>query len=229
MAADAPQYTLALPHAPSMDEADFVVTDSNRDAWAVATDAVAWPGPIMAIVGPEGSGKSHLAAVFAARHDAHVLDATLLGTQPADAMLQDARAAVLELPDAMVQEEALAQFINAVRATDVRLLMSARQRLAHWPARRPDLASRLKAIPEVVLGAPDDALMQVLFAKALADRQLRVPEEVAAYVLKRLERSGRAVQQVVAAIDAAALRAKAPITVPLVRGVLGALMGEDER
>lgn len=223
MAGDVPQYTLALPHAPSMDEADFVETDSNRDAWAVATDAVAWPGPIMAIVGPEGSGKSHLAAVFAARHRAHVLAPEQLGTAPADALLKGATAVVLELPEVMVQEEALAQCINVVRATHVRLLLTARQRLAYWKVQRPDLASRLKAIPEVVLGAPDDALMQVLFAKALADRQLRVTEEVVAYALKRLERSGRAVQQAVAAIDAAALRAKAPITVPLVRGVLEGL------
>ncbi len=199
---------------------DFVVTDSNRDAHTVVSDMQRWVAPVMALCGPEGSGKSHLAHVFAQVHAARILDVLELGEKLADVLLEGADAYVLELPDTFVAEEALAQLINEVLARQLRLLITTRARIAQRSTIRADLASRFKAMPEVLLHAPDDMLMEVLFAKAFTDRQLRASEEVIAYLVKRAERSGAAVLRMVAQLDAKALQSKQPITVPFVRDIL---------
>lgn len=211
------QYIFDLPHAVSYAPEDFVPADSNRNAHAVAAGAAPWAQRIMAITGPEGSGKTHLAHLFAARTGARIIAAAALGTKPADALLEGADCAVLELPDGALAEEALAQFINAALARETKLLVTARSPLAQRKVARPDLASRLKAIAEVKLEAPDDALLAMLLAKGFADRQLRAPEEVITYLVKRIERSGAAAKRAVAYLDARALAGGRALTVPFVR------------
>lgn len=217
------QYVFDLPHRVSYAPDDFVVTDSNRDAHALASRTVPWAAPVMAIVGPEGSGKTHLAHLFAHMHLAQFIDAAKLGEMLADVLLEGADAFVLELPDMVMQEEALAQLINAAMARQVALLVTSRTSLAHRMVKRADLSSRFKAIPEVLLHAPDDALLAVLLAKAFADRQLRAGEEVISYLLKRIERSGGAVQRMVAYLDSKALARGQGLSVPFVRDTLADL------
>lgn len=217
------QYTFDLPHSISYAPDDFVVTQSNRDAHAVATRAVSWPSVVMAITGPEGSGKTHLAHLFAQRSGARFIDSVSLGAVLADTLLEGASAFVLELPDTVAEEEALAQLINAALARQIPLLITSRLRLAQRQVRRADLSSRFKAIPEVALCAPDDTLLAVLLGKAFADRQVRASEEVIAYLARRIERSGSEVQRVAGYLDAKALAARQPLTVPFVRDRLNDL------
>ncbi len=220
MASTPSQYVFDLPHAESYATEDFVVTDSNCDAFAVAMKQVAWPSRIMAIVGPEGSGKTHLAHMFAQGQAARMLDAAVLGNELAEGLLEGADAFVLELPDAIAQEEAMAQLINAAWAQEKTMLVTSRQPLAQRQVRRPDLASRFKAIPEAVLEAPDDTLLMMLFSKGFADRQIRAGEEVVAYLVKRVERSGATVRRVIAHLDHKALAVGKALSVPFVRDSL---------
>ena len=191
------QIALPLAWPARLGEAEFFVSASNRDAVGWLADPARWPMPRTLLAGPPGSGKTHLAAMFAARHDATVID--------------DADCA----PDA----EGLFHAWNA--ATPERpLLLTASSLPRDWPHTLPDLASRLAATPLVRLADPDDALLAAMFAKHMADRGLRVPPEVAAYVLARLERSAAAVGAAAAALDTLSLAERRGITVPLAREVL---------
>ena len=94
---------------------------------------------------------------------------------------------------------------------------------ARWPLSLPDLTSRLKAIPAVAVGDPDDPLLAAVLVKLFADRQLAVGDDVIAYLLPRMERSFAAARKIAAAIDEASLAQRRPVTVPLARTVLGEL------
>lgn len=161
------------------------------DRWAT------WPLPVALLTGPPGSGKSHLARIFARRSGARAFD---------DADTAD--------------QEALFHAWNAASRAQP-LLIAARALPAEWVT-LPDLASRLAATPAVAIQDPDDALLAAVLAKRFADRGLKVAPEVAAYVLARIERSFAAVAAIVAALDAAALAQRRPLTVPLAREVLEA-------
>ena len=65
---------LALP-PPTFAREDFVSSDGNREALAWIDRWPDWPAPALALSGPPGSGKTHLARIWAARAQAAVLDA----------------------------------------------------------------------------------------------------------------------------------------------------------
>ena len=73
------QLVLALDHAVCFAREDFLAGPSNDKALALIERWPDWPNHVMALVGPEGSGKSHLAAIWAELSGARVLSAKLLG------------------------------------------------------------------------------------------------------------------------------------------------------
>jgi chromosomal replication initiation ATPase DnaA len=176
---------------------DFCVSASNSDAFHWLATPSAWPMPRSVLIGPKASGKTHLAAVFAAEHAATIID--------------DA--------DEIADGESLFHAWNAATFAAPLLLTATRLPRA-WAHRLPDLASRLAATPLVRIDDPDDALLAAVLEKRFADRGLRVPAEVVAYLVTRIERSFSAVAVAVAALDTMSLAERRDITVPLAREVL---------
>jgi chromosomal replication initiation ATPase DnaA len=89
-----------------------------------------------------------------------------------------------------------------------------------WSVDLPDLRSRLAATPHVEIAGPDDRLIGDLIVKLLGDRGIAVPPEVPAFIVPRIERSYVAVQQVVAALDRAALSHHRRMTVAMAKRAL---------
>src|SRR6201993_3665847 len=59
------QLALALPHAESLSRDDFLEGPANEAGLSLIDSWPDWPNRIMLLVGPEGSGKSHLASIWA--------------------------------------------------------------------------------------------------------------------------------------------------------------------
>jgi chromosomal replication initiation ATPase DnaA len=213
------QLPLDLGHRPALGRADFLVAPSNAEAVAWLDRWPLWPAPALALYGPKGSGKTHLAHVFAARAGARFIDPAALATERVPTLLGEARAAIVD--DAAAAAEPLLHLYNVLAEQQGHLLLVAREPPAHWAIALPDLRSRLLACPAVALSPPDEALIGALLVKLFADRQLAVGDDVVTYLTLRLERSFDAVLQAVATLDQAALAERRRITVPLARRVLG--------
>ena len=209
------QLAFDLPSRPALERDDFLIAAPNADAVAWLDRWPDWPGQCLCIHGPEGCGKSHLIEVWRRRSGAR--DFAAFAGRMAEG------AVALDDADRQQDETALFHAINAVREQGGSLLLTARSAPARWPVSLPDLRSRLAALPAVAVGPPDDALLAALLVKQFRDRQLQVPMEVVDYLLRRLERTFAAVRRAVTALDAASLRARRPITVPLARRVLDEL------
>ena len=95
----------------------------------------------------------------------------------------------LDDADAVRDETALLHLLNAAGEACLPILLAARAPPSRWAVRLPDLASRLRAITAVELGPPEDTLLRALLARLLADRQLRPPEALLEWLLRRLPRS----------------------------------------
>jgi chromosomal replication initiation ATPase DnaA len=202
------QLALALEHAESFAREDFVESATNAAALTLVDGFPDWPSRVMALVGPPGAGKSHLAAIWAARADARVLAARELEGGSIPDMLGTGALVVEDLDRDSADETDLFHLLNLARQDNAWLLLTARRPPAAWNVALPDLASRLRAIPVVNLAAPDDALLRALLLKLFADRQLAVDEALLSYLLSRIERSPLAARAAIERLDREALRQK---------------------
>ncbi|MEM1045986.1 MAG: hypothetical protein AAGL24_07535 [Pseudomonadota bacterium] len=206
------QLLFAFPVASASGRDDFLVGAGNEDALALVDAWPDWPAPVNLIVGAPGSGKSHLVDIWAARAEALVGRDRFLAGDVLDA-LSAGRPVALELGDAVgLDETGLFHILNAARQTAAGLLLTARRDVTRWPLSVPDLISRMRALPPVVLGAPDEIMMQQIMVKLFADRQTAIDASVLSYAVMRLERSFRAANLFVHHCDEIALRLGRKIT-----------------
>lgn len=206
------QLVLALDHAVSFAREDFLGGPTNAAALTLIERWPDWPDRIMALVGPEGSGKSHLAAIWAETTGARVLAAKLLSETDLPGALATGALVVEDLEPKGLDERALFHLINLAREERAYVLLTARTAPAAFPVAIRDLASRLRALPSVSLAPPDDALLRSLIVKLAADRQLTVDEALVNYLANRIERSFTGARAAVVRLDEEALRQHRPVT-----------------
>jgi chromosomal replication initiation ATPase DnaA len=205
------QLALALDHTESFARDDFLAGPSNEVALALIQRWPDWPDRILVMVGPEGSGKSHLAAIWAERAGARFAAARSFAREQVPVALATGALVLEDMAEGRIDERALFHLINLTREEGAFVLMTARSAPASWRIEIPDLASRLRALPAVALAAPDDALLRAVIVKLFADRQLAVEESLVAYLVTRIERSFAAARAAVEALDREALRLKRPV------------------
>ena len=212
------QLAIDLPHRAALGRADFLVSECNAAALKWIERWPQWPMPALALHGPAGSGKSHLAQLWSARSGGLVIAGDALSRSQPDALASH-RAVALD-DAAGAPEPALLHLYNCVVEAGGSLLVVAREAPASWPIALPDLASRLRALPVVGIAPPDDLLLAALLVKHFADRQVRVAPGVIGFLLRRMERSFAAAGTLAERLDRLALGAGRPITIALARRVL---------
>jgi chromosomal replication initiation ATPase DnaA len=214
------QLLLALDHSVSFARDDFLSGPSNVAALSLVERWPDWPDRIVALIGPEGSGKSHLAAIWAEATGARILSAKLLSTTSVPGALATGALVIEDLEAADLDEQALFHLINLAREERTYLLLTSRSAVASFPIRIRDLASRLRAVPIVTVAPPDDTLLRSLLVKLAADRQLSFDESLLNYLVNRIERSFSAAHATVQKLDREAMRQHRPVTRALAAEVL---------
>ncbi|HXF89076.1 MAG TPA: DnaA/Hda family protein [Xanthobacteraceae bacterium] len=216
------QLVFALDHPESFAREDFLAGPANEAALKLIERWPDWPDRGLVLVGPEGSGKSHLAAIWARLSGARLVAARALDAVNLPGTLATGALVIEDLAGGGFDEPALFHLLNLVREQAAWLLITARQAPATLSIRLRDLQSRLVALPVAKLGAPDDALLRAVIVKLFMDRQLAVDESVVNYLVTHVERSVAAVRAAVERLDREALRRKRPVT----RALAGELFGD---
>ena len=214
------QLAFALPHAESLTRDNFQEGPANAAALALIDSWPEWPSRTMLLVGPKGSGKSHLATIWAEQAGARSTTAHALTAANVPAALATGALVVEDLNEATFDERALFHLLNLAREDQAYVLITARVTPAALEIELRDLRSRLRALPVVTIQPPDDQLFRALIIKFCADRQLPVDEALVSYLAARIERSYVAARQAVDFLDSEALRLGRPVTRALAAEVL---------
>lgn len=220
------QLVFDLPLRTARGRADFFVAPSNATALAAVEGWRDWPGGRLLLTGRPGSGKSHLGQVWCtlmAGRVAEVRGADLAGADVAG--IATSGAVLVEEAEgaAGAGEAALFHLHNLLGQTGGHLLLTSRLVPRDWGLDLPDLSSRMEAMAQARLGAPDDALLRAVVVKLFADRQVTVAPAVLAHLTLRMERSLSAARDLVARLDGLALARGQAVTRALVNEVLGRL------
>lgn len=221
MAIQAPtQLPLALAHPPQYGRDSFLVGESNVAALAWVDRWPHWPAPIVLLSGPAGSGKTHLAHIWAERSGARLMAAAELSSADPVQLAQGEWIAIEDVAPEEVPAAELFHLINSARESGAGVLITSRAAASQWRIGLSDLRSRLRLAAPAVLLTPDVDLLRKVLVKLFADRQLLVERPVIDYLVVRMERSFSAAGQLVAALDREALARGGPITRPMAARIL---------
>ncbi|MEL6648384.1 MAG: DnaA/Hda family protein [Pseudomonadota bacterium] len=218
----AQQLSFDLPGRTALGRDDFFVSPANAHAVAMIEGWASWPGRKLMLVGPQGSGKTHLSHVWAALSKARIVSASALP----DADIADLATTAIAVEDCdkiagmKAAENALFHLHNLALAEGHTVLFTAATAPSGWPLILPDLKSRLEGTASIHITAPDDALLGALLMKLFSDRQLSPSPATLPYLVTHIDRSYEAAARAVAALDAAALETRRSITPRLAAKVL---------
>ncbi|MFN3858712.1 MAG: chromosomal replication initiator DnaA [Caulobacter sp.] len=191
---NAAQFRLPFEPATSWTRDAFVLSDANRSGVMMLDDWNSLGRGALALVGPAGSGKTHLAQAWADQAGAKVV---LAGQEPS---ASGASPVLIEDADLSMQGEPLFHLLN--QATNGRqVLITSRERPLTWATGLPDLRSRLNALPVAELMPPDDALLVAVLDRLFRARHIRPDADLYPYLLGRMERSVTAARRLVGRMD----------------------------
>ncbi len=210
------QLPLNFPHKVALGSEDFFISASNESAYDLISAWPNWPKRNLMLVGPSGSGKTHLAAIWSHMVSATVVTAADLTSDAVPGLAEHAALVIEDLPGAELDDTVLFHLLNLLNEHRRSLLITTTDFSSSWPVKLPDLASRLRAVPVIELGRPDEPLLRAVLVKLFADRQLAVEETVVSFLLTRMERSIADARRLVELIDRKALSDKSRVTRPFV-------------
>jgi chromosomal replication initiation ATPase DnaA len=219
---DAPkQLAFDLPLDPRYGREDFLVSPSNERAYALIERWPDWPDPILHLIGPKGSGKSHLASIWASAAHAWTIDAFEVSGERVPHLASNGALVIEDADRGERDEAALFHLLNLCRERGAYLVFTSAAPVEGWGIRTPDLLSRLRMAPAISLDPPDDALLKAVLVKLFVDRQLVVDTTVVDFLALRLERSLAKAAETVAALDREALSRGRRITRVMAAEILG--------
>lgn len=198
----------------------LVVTDANRDAARLLTEWRSWPSGALALVGPHGSGKTHLALAWAIETGARQVSAEAAPEDAAAIFREAAGRILIDDADAMASESMLWRVLDLAKTEKGAVLMVGLRAPADWIVSIPDLRSRLASLAIARLGEPDEALMEVVLRRVCREQFIHLSDDAARYLARRLPRTFAAAYSLAAALDADLAKGAKPVAVPAARRAL---------
>lgn len=217
------QLAFTLPVIETFARKDFFVSNTNITALSAVDAWQNWPAGKMLLIGPPGSGKTHLAHIWLQATGATLVKGKALATVDIAALSEQGCVCVEDAEDVAGDAEREAAFfhLHNIVTQGAFLLVTAATPPRDWGLRLPDLASRLQAASLTQIDVPDDALLSAVLVKLFADRQITVQPNLISYLVQRMERSLATARLLVATLDTVSLAHGRPVTRQLAASVLG--------
>ena len=211
------QLALDLPVEERYEAEDFLVGDCNALAYGMLEQWPDWKDPILLMIGPPGSGKTHLSTIWARRAQALSLNPHDIGSTQTKDWMEIPVLRIEDIDQGRFDEATLFHLLNRARETKSYVLITARTPPGDWGIRTADLLSRLRLAPRIDLLEPDDSLLTALLVKFFVERQMVVDMQVVDFIKNRIERSVSSLRAFVDDLNREGLAKRRRITKALAR------------
>ena len=217
------QLIIDMPKRSALDREDFMVNECNQEAIQFIDNFYQRKMKSGVLIGPKGSGKSHLVNVFCKNFEKEKWIISEKKEKDIYRVFQENNVVIIEDIDLIAsldEEKYLFHSINLSKELNKILLLTSGLDLSKINIKTPDLRSRLDSIQSVNILEPNDDLMNILILKLFHDRQILIKPNIISYLMQRVERSYLGISEIVDLIDNVSLSKKKSISINLIKELL---------
>ena len=202
--------------------ADFVVNECNKYAFEMLNK---WPDEIqqriVCLIGETGSGKTHLANLWADKNKATFLCHSDLFNAVMAISDEQSHNKCYILDDAdEIEDKMLIYYIyNTISEKSVFLLMTSKSDPCKWEIDLADIRSRLSTITKVNIQNPTDDAMVYILKKLLNRIGILANEDILSYITNRIERTYDAIHKVIEMLSQSIAYKKHKLNMEIVREI----------
>ncbi|MDR0556210.1 MAG: hypothetical protein LBG20_04395 [Holosporaceae bacterium] len=204
-----------------LDWHDFMEDDENRRAIQSLIKWPDWNSFGLIIHGEAGTGKTHLAALWAQTACAVYVLNDNLNHSPRDLFNNNCNF-VFDNFDSMmipINHHWVFDFLNITAEKKRFVLLLSRQHPSLWNVEPSDLRSRLFTIPTVKIETPRDTLLLKIARKIARDLNIAIHDDVLVYLLNTIERRVDSIANSLRTLNKLALRQKKKPTISFVKKI----------
>tara|TARA_B100000886_G_scaffold337564_1_gene298515 strand:- start:89 stop:718 length:630 start_codon:yes stop_codon:yes gene_type:complete len=166
------------------------------------------------LYGPRKCGKTYLANIWLKKNNAIEYNNNY-------ELILNSRKNVLIDNLSDYNEEKIFYIVNNCILNKINILITSNNKINEIKFRFDDLSSRLKTFSNLVIDQPNDEMLLTILTKLLVDKQFIInSNDVFEFILRRVERSYKAIYDIVNKLDVLSLEQKRQLTIPLVKEIL---------
>ena len=213
------QLLLKFDHKTNFNEHDFYISKSNSNAFDLINRWPDWDKRILNISGEKFSGKSHLANIFKLKSKALLIKGDLIDNSVFRS-LKFYESIIIDDVDNCKEEEILYSIFNLIDQDSKYMLINSLKPISKIKFNLPDLASRSKNCIYAEIENPDDELLFAIILKNFSDRQIKIEKKIVNFIISRIDRSYRKIDEFIYKIDELSLKKKKPINFKIIKEIL---------
>ena len=213
------QLLLDFDYKTNFNEHDFYLSKSNSNAFNLINRWPNWNKKILNISGEKFSGKSHLANIFKLKSKAFLINGNKIDNSIFKS-LKLYESIIIDDFEECNEEEILYSIFNLIDQDSKYLLINSLKPINEIKYRLPDLASRSKNCLYAVIENPDDELLFAIILKNFSDRQIKIEKKIINFIISRIDRSYRKIDEFIYKIDELSLKKKKPINLKTIKEIL---------
>ena len=213
------QLLLDFDYKTNFNEHDFYLSKSNSNAFNLIYRWPDWDKKILNISGEKFSGKSHLANIFKLKSKAFLIK----GNEIDNSIFKSIKlheSIIIDDFEECNEEEILYSIFNLIDQDSKYLLINSLKPINEIKYRLPDLTSRSKNCLYAVIENPDDELLFAIILKNFSDRQIKIEKKIINFIISRIDRSYRKIDEFIYKIDELSLKKKKPINLKTIKEIL---------
>ena len=118
-------------------------------------------------------------------------------------------------------QEKIFHIVDYCILNNLKLLITSNIKINEIKFQFKDLSSRLKTFTNLEIYNPDDEMLLAILTKLLIDKQFIInSNDVFEYILRRVDRSYKGINEIVNKLDIISLEKKRQLTIPLIKEIL---------